>query len=480
MLNFDRYHATMGNFSLTEHAKMPSGKLLANEIATFYVTQRKLKYAPCVGHERLKAALREPELDIPHLNYLRADKADLGMLADNLASASNHDFEIRAVKPGTIVFSNEPIADITGRFLFTQMQEVKFEHSFDEPMPVAGRAMKMKMAAGDRHTSAFSLRRDGSAQRSLDVNKYAYVGGFDDTSFMEAAYQLGINAVGTMAHYLMEAFIDFIHATKPETDASGKKLKHFQQIAFERWLDAHPKGTTLLLDTFTLRLGIIHAIRAAQSSDARRKALKAVRIDSGDLPKNTFWIRRVLDANNMSDVEIMVTSDLDDKKIREIVKQCASVYGFGIGTKLIAEVDSVAGVIFKLCQIGNRATRKLSETPGKGTLPGRTQIWRFTDAEGYYIKDVISMITEIPRKENYASITPLLVPFFGKNNPDPQIPSIHEQRKFVLGQLKHFRDIENYPVEISHSLQESIDNLDKRLLADEMGEDGVVMVDYPS
>ncbi|OGN20187.1 MAG: hypothetical protein A2910_00020 [Candidatus Yanofskybacteria bacterium RIFCSPLOWO2_01_FULL_39_28] len=478
MLNFDRYHATMGNFSLTDHAKLPSGKLLADEMTTFYVTQRKLKFAPCVGHDRLKAALRETELDVPHLDFLRRDKANLSLLADKLSSASKHDFEVRAVTPGTIMFSGEPIADITGPFWFTQMQEVKFEHAFDEPMTVASRALKVRRAAGDKHVSGFSLRRDGSAERSLEVNKYAYIGGFDDTSFMEAAYQLGINPVGTIAHYYIQAFLEFLYALHPERDPQGRK-KHFEQIAFEKWLDANPNGTTLLLDTLLLKHGIIHAIRAAKSSDARRKALKFVRIDSGDLPKNTLWIRRMLDANNMKDVGIMVTSDLDDQKIREIVQTCCDVDGFGVGTKLIAEVESVAGVIFKMCKIGKQATMKLSENPEKGTLPGKTQVWRFIDNEGFYIKDVITMDMEVPLKENYASVAALLRPFFGRNNPDPWVPNIHDQRQFVIEQMKHFRDIENYPVELSSSLQISIANLRKRLLEDEMGEEDVVMVDYP-
>src|SRR3989344_3645530 len=216
MLIIDRYHAAMANASMTEHNRLPSGKLLADEMATFYVTQRKLKFAPCVGHDRLKALLFEDELDVPHLDFLRRDRADLSLLAARLESASRHNFEIRAVRPGTLMFSGEPIADITGPFWFTQMQEVKFEHAFDEPMTVAHRSLRIRMAAGDRHVSGFSLRRDGSALRSLEVNKYGYIGGLDDTSFMEAAYQLGINPVGTIAHYYIQAFLEFLYALHPE------------------------------------------------------------------------------------------------------------------------------------------------------------------------------------------------------------------------------------------------------------------------
>lgn len=476
MLNFDRYHATMANFSLSRHANLPSGRL-AEFVATFYVTQRKLPYAPCVGHERLKRALRGPELDVPHLRFLKNDKADLSALVEKLSSASHHSFDIRAVKPGTIMFKGEPLADITGPFWFTQMQEVKFEHAFDEPMTIAGRAVKMRQAAGSRHLSLFTLRRDGSAERSLEVNKYGFVGGFDDTSFMEAAYQLDINAMGTMAHYLVAAFRQ--DGERLEKDRQGRR-KHFEQTAFERMLDAHPKGTTLLLDTISLQHGIIHAIRAAKSSPVRCRALKAVRIDSGDLAKNTLWIRAVLDANDMQDVEIIVTSDLDAGKIKEITEACPRVYGFGVGTKMIAEVEAVAGIIFKLSQIDNRMTMKLSGTVGKETLPGKTQVWRLVDKEGFYLEDIIALDREdVVSPSGSVSLVPLLQPFFGTDYPDPQIPSIHDQRKFVKEQLERFRDIEDYPVGLSPALQRAVNDLRVRLSEDEMGESGVILPDYP-
>jgi hypothetical protein len=33
---------------------------------------------------------------------------------------------------------------------------------------------------------------------------------------------------------------------QPEIEPRTGKPKHFEQVAFERWLDANPNGTTLL------------------------------------------------------------------------------------------------------------------------------------------------------------------------------------------------------------------------------------------
>ncbi|MCA1558459.1 MAG: hypothetical protein LC731_07970, partial [Acidobacteria bacterium] len=51
-LNIDRYHAAMGDASYKEVTRLRD-KSLSEAQSTFYVTQRKLRFAPCLGHERL-------------------------------------------------------------------------------------------------------------------------------------------------------------------------------------------------------------------------------------------------------------------------------------------------------------------------------------------------------------------------------------------------------------------------------------------
>src|SRR3989344_267724 len=211
----DRYHYTQLNFSQTDYSKDSRGELLGDKTSVFYVTQRKKPFAPCVGHERLRRNMVELVLGAPRLRFLRADKADLNLAADRLASPL-FPYQIRTVRPGTIMFANEPFADIKGPFGMNQMTEVKFEHAFDEPMTVAGNALEIRLAAEDRHVSDFSNRRDGSEETAVDVATYSYIGGFDDTSNMEAAYMVDLNATGTMAHYTVESFIDWMYKLVPE------------------------------------------------------------------------------------------------------------------------------------------------------------------------------------------------------------------------------------------------------------------------
>ena len=462
-LNIDRYHAAMGDASHKDAARL-HGKLLSEATATFYVTQRKLAFAPCLGHERLVHLLVESQLDRPRLRFLEHDRAGLQLFAravEDMGFAGR----VRAVRPGTIMFAGQPFADITGAFGVTQAQEIKFEHAFDLPMTTASIAMRFRMAAGEhRWLSDFSLRRNGDIERAVDVATYAFIGGFNDTSNMEAAHRLDIPAVGTAAHYWQQAYIEFMY--EPEIEPRTGRPKHFEQVAFERWLDANPQGTTLLLDTIDVRMGAVHAALAATSTEARRRAFKGFRVDSGDLAELGRWCLAFFDANGLKGLMPVLTGDLDVEKVREIVEEFPGAAGFGIGTKLSGEVERIAGVIFKQCVIDGRPTLKASNTPEKSTLPGCLQVFRGTDAEGFYVADVVGLDEEELEIPGASRVERLLEPFWERGRYEA-IPSIAKQKAFVEEQRTRFRDIENYQSSLSERLQRLRDELTAQMRADE-------------
>jgi nicotinate phosphoribosyltransferase len=464
-LNIDRYHATMGDASFKEAARLRD-RLLSDAEATFYVTQRKLPFAPCLGHERLVRSLLDAHVDRPRLRFLEQDRGGLQLFAKAVEDMQFVGL-VRAVRPATIMFAGEPFADITGAFGLTQAQEIKFEHAFDLPMTTASIAMQLRMAAGEkRWLSDFSLRRNGDIERAVEVATCAFIGGFNDTSNMEAAHRLDIPAVGTAAHYWQQAFTEFIY--EPEIEPRTGRPKHFEQVAFERWLDANPQGTTLLLDTVDVRLGAIHAAMAATSNEARRRAFKGFRVDSGDLAKLGAWCLRFFEANGLTGLMPVLTGDLDVETIKRVVAEFPEVAGFGVGTKLSGEVRRIAGVIFKQCLIEGRPTLKASNTPEKSTLPGRLQVFRGTDSAGRYVGDVVGLDEEEIEIPGAATVERLLRPFWERGRYEA-IPSITKQKAFVEEQRARFPDIDNYPHTLSERLRHIRDELTARMRADDSG-----------
>src|SRR5258708_30615293 len=122
-LNFDRYHAALGEASCKEGPR-GRGKPLSEMTASFYCTQRKLPFAPVLGHERLVRLLVDSQIDRPRLRFLEQDRGGLQRFAKAIEDIQFAGI-IRTVRPGTIMFPQQPIADITGRFGLTQAQEIK-------------------------------------------------------------------------------------------------------------------------------------------------------------------------------------------------------------------------------------------------------------------------------------------------------------------------------------------------------------------
>jgi nicotinate phosphoribosyltransferase len=471
-LNIDRYHAAMGDASFKDVTRLHDERLSDAE-ATFYVTQRKLAFAPCLGHERLVRLLVDAQIDRPRLRFLEQDRGGLQLFAKAIEDIQFVG-KIRTVRPGTIVFAQEPFADISGAFGITQAQEIKFEHAFDLPMTTASLALQFRMAAGEhRWLSDFSLRRNGDIERAVDIAVYAFIGGFNDTSNLEAAHRLDIPAVGTEAHYWQQAYIEYMD--QPEIEPRTGKPKHFEQVAFERWLDANPNGTTLLLDTIDVYMGAIHAAMAATSTEARRRAFKGFRVDSGNLAELGQWCMKFFAANGLTGLRPNLTGDLDVEKVRQIVAQFPEVAGFGIGTKLSSEVRAVAGVIFKQCSIKGRPTLKASNSEEKITLPGKLQLFRGSDAEGNFVGDVIGLDSEEVEIDGAAKVERLLLPFW-ENGQHSSIPSINKQKVFVEEQRRRFRDIDNYPCRLSDQLRKLRDDLVARFKVDNSGWESILRV----
>jgi nicotinate phosphoribosyltransferase len=314
--------------------------------------------------------------------------------------------------------------------------------------------------------SDFSLRRNGDIERAVEVATYAFIGGFNDTSNMEAAHRLEIPAVGTEAHYWQQSYIEYM--TEPEIDERTGRPKHFEQVAFERWLDANPNGTTLLLDTIDVKVGAIHAAMAATSTEARRRAFKGFRIDSGDLASLGKWCLEFFETNGLKGLMPILTGDLDVDKMRSIIETFPGAAGFGVGTKLSSEVQTIAGVIFKECMIDGMPTLKASNNPEKTTLPGKLQIFRGIDDEGNYVGDVTGLDDETVEIEGAVRVDRLLIPFW-KNGQHSAIPSIEKQKAFVEEQMRSFRNIDTYRHTLSESLASLRDNLTARMRQDNSG-----------
>ena len=285
-----------------------------------------------------------------------------------------------AVSEGTAVFANEPMLRIEAPLWQAQWVETYVLNVLNYQTLVATRSARMRDVAGDvAKLYEFGSRRAFSPQGAVWAARAALAAGFDGTSNVLAATQLGRVPVGTMAHALVMA----IGAVEGGGDLGEDRA--FQ--AFHRYFP----GAPLLIDTYDT---IAAAKRLAANPPEN---LAGVRIDSGDLGSQSKEIRALLPR-----VAIVASGDLDEYRIQELRNQQACIDGFGIGTQLVTGTP-VNGV-YKLVEIDGIPVMK--NAPGKQTYPGRKQIFR--TIENGTMNDRLGLASEEPKPDETGLLVPVM------------------------------------------------------------------------
>lgn len=331
-------------------------------------------YVVFAGLDPLLQALEGLRFEAEDLEYLR----QLGFHPDYLEYLKSFRFagDVYSMKEGEVVFPLEPIIRVEGRLFEAQLVETLLLNLVNYQSLIATKASRMRQAAGHRVLSDFGLRR-APAQGGLLASRAAVIGGFDSTSNVEAARLFGLEPAGTMAHSFIESHGD-----------------EFQ--AFLKFVEANPERAVLLVDTYdTLGSGVPNAVRAGLEMASKGLKLKGIRLDSGDLAYLSKKARAMLDAAGLKEAKIVASNLLDEHVIRSLVEQGAPIDIFGVGTKLVTGVpDAALDGVYKLAVFDGQPRMKLSDNLTKTTLPGRKQVARFRDSQGFFMADAIQLADE--------------------------------------------------------------------------------------
>jgi nicotinate phosphoribosyltransferase len=190
----------------------------------------------------------------------------------------------------------------------------------------------------------------------------SFLAGFDGTSNMLAGMRWGVPLFGTMAHSFIQT--------------------HDQElVAFEHFARSHPRGTTLLIDTYDTETAARALIPLQRQLTSEGIRIQAVRIDSGDLGEHARRVRAILDSGDARHIKIFASGSLDEYAVQALLDAGAPIDGFGVGTRMNTSADHpYFDCAYKLQEYAGVARRKRSE--GKATWPGRKQVFRRFDETG--------------------------------------------------------------------------------------------------
>ncbi len=412
-----------------------------NETTTFELFVRHLppyrSYLVAAGLEQAVHYLLNLRFSKESIDYLRSLRLFSDQFLDYLKTF-RFTGTVWAIPEGEIFFPQEPILRVTAPRIEAQIVETFLLNTLNFQSMIATKASRVVLAAEGRPVVDFSARRVHGADAALKVARASYIGGCSGTSCTLAGRIYGIPVYGTMAHSYVMSFPSELEA-------------------FRAFSEDFPDNVLLLIDTYDTLRGAENAVRIARELERKGYKLKGVRIDSGDLIEMSKRVREILDRNGLQHVKILLSGDLNEYKIAELLKKGARADLFGVGTELGTSHDAPAlGGIYKLVEdeIGPRI--KLSA--GKLTYPGKKQVWRVFHSDGTLKEDIIALEGEGIKAEG--ETVPLLVRVIDKGELLCELPALEDIRTRCLRSLERlseeYRQLDRPlkpPVRISQGLR---------------------------
>ncbi len=378
-------------------------------------------------------ALRFSDADIAYLRSLgRFNEEFLGFLSELRFTGA-----ARAMPEGSIFFANEPVMEITAPVIEAQILENYVLNRVNLQTMLATKAARAAYAAQGRPVTDYGARRTPGIDAAEQMSRVGYMVGFVGTGNVLAAAKHGLTPRGTMAH-------SFVGTFAREIDA------------FRAYASSFPDSSIFLIDTYDSIEGARNAITVALEMKEAGHQLVSVRLDSGDVLDLSRRVRAMLDEAELDDVGIVISGELDEFSIDELVRAGAPINGYGVGTKIASSSDAPwTDSVYKLVEYAGAPVMKLST--GKETLPGRKQVYRCVDDAGLYSGDTIALATEPPPSD----ATPLL----GEVMRDGRIlsphPTLDESRATFIRNFaalpeayKALRGAAVYPVDLSPAITE--------------------------
>lgn len=410
----DQYELTMLQSALEDG--------LAHKKAIFELFARKLpqgrKYGVVAGIGRAIEAVENFHFSEKQISFLRERKV---VSEETLEYLADFHFtgRITAYHEGELYFPYSPILTVEATFGEAVLLETVLLSILNFDSAVASAAARMVQAGKGLPIIEMGSRR-AHEKAAVAAARAAYIAGFTATSNLEAGMEYGIPTTGTSAHAFSLAHHDEKNAFRQQIKALGVK-------------------TTLLVDTYNIEQGIRNAVEVAGPE------LGGIRIDSGDLYEETTKARILLDELGAVNTKIILSSDIDEYVIDELMDRNIPVDGIGAGTKVVTgSGHPTAGMVYKLVAIEeNDGTLRsvAKKASGKISNGGRKWAWRQADSNGNATRERVWVRNNPKFAEQYVS-TPeartLQNVYIEKGEVvfNPTLDEIKAHHEFAMGEMR--------------------------------------------
>jgi nicotinate phosphoribosyltransferase len=303
------------------------------------------------------------------LNFLESSRI---VSSDTARWLSDYRFrgDILSYREGELYFPNSPVVTIEAELGEALILETLVLSILNHASAVATAATRIVEAAQGKLVMEAGSRRV-SPESAVHAARSAYIGGVDVTSNLEAGYRWGIPTAGTASHAFTLAFPTEQEAFKAQQEYLGE-------------------ASVFLVDTYNMPEGIANAVAATNHQ------LKGVRLDSGNLDKESRLARTLLDELGAPDAQIMVSGDLDEYQIKQL--DGSPIDAFEAGHRLVTGSGAPsAGFVYKLVAVADdphdleRMRPVAKNSSGKSSTGGKKHAKRALSSDGIAKEEILTI-----------------------------------------------------------------------------------------
>ena len=433
--------------------------------------------------------------------YLRSVMPECGDdFFDWLGKLDCSGVRVYALQEGTVCFPRIPLLRVEGPLAICQMLETPLLNCVNYPTLVATNAARLKVAAGEgKGLLETGLRRAQGPDGAVSGSRYAFIGGFDGTSNVQAGMMFSILPKGAHAHSYVMSYSGLEELQVPDgrtistrsgetADIVAESLAwqgklgsrcglapgHQGELAaFCAYARANPTSFLALVDSYdTLKSGLVNFLAVSLALHAAGYAPVGIALDSGDLAYQSKEARRIFrqvadafEIPSLRELRIVASNGISVNTLESLRQQNHEIDIFCIGTNLVTcEGQPALGAVYKLCEIEGKPRIKISMDVVKMTVPGRKSAYRLYNRANEPAIDLLCQVGQAPRvgeqtlckhpfddvKRCYitpSKVVPLHTMVWGPENEDSgkpssiriDFPTIEEIRQHAMRDLQTMR-----------------------------------------
>ncbi len=422
---------------------------MENIVATYDLTVREMSSK---RKFLIFSGLEEVLSDLTHWVYSKEDIAALKKhrLIDKHMAERLKKFkflsDIFALREGTPFFPGETVMRFTGPLWQLELFYAYLVNAVSSNTTFSSKNIRVVLAAQGKPV-ILPVTRSQGFESSLKCMRGLYmVGGNPSSSQLFFWKKYGLEAPKKVLNALTHAFIKSFPS---EIEAMRAFISEFPN-----------DEAVVLVDTYDFEKGVDNLIIVSEEMRKSGGKVAMLYIDSGDLIKRTKYARSRLDSKGFKDIKILLSGNLDEQEISKIIQKKTPCDGFLLITELVTSPDAPKlEVVYKLAELqdGTKIRPVMKLAKNKRSFPGKKQVFRIYDKDGFMVKDVIGLDGEAMSGE------PLLIEMLRHGKLVKPLPELSDIRKYCLLEIEKLpaylkkideKDGKQYPVEYSKKILE--------------------------